>query len=60
MKPEKFKDALTQLGMSQAEFARRTGVDATTVSRWMQGHSPLPTWAVEYIRVLLLAKEMLG
>lgn len=60
MKPEKFKDALSQLGMSQAEFARRTGVDATTVSRWMQGHSPLPQWAVEYIRVLLLAKEILG
>jgi len=60
MKPEKFKDALVQLGMSQAEFARRTGVDATTVSRWMQGHSPLPKMAVEYIRVLLLAKEMLG
>lgn len=60
MKPEKFKDALSQLGWSQAEFARRTGVDATTISRWMQGHSPLPAWAVEYMRVLLLAKEMLG
>ena len=60
MKPEKFKDALSQLGMSQAKFAERMGIDATTVSRWMQGHTPLPQWAVEYIRVLLLAKEILG
>jgi len=60
MRPEKFKDALSKLGWSQAEFARRTGIDATTISRWMQGHSPLPAWAAEYVRVLLLAKEMLG
>lgn len=60
MKPEKFKDSLSKLGWSQAEFARRTGIDATTISRWMQGRSPLPAWAAEYVRVLLLAKEMLG
>ncbi|OBR52344.1 helix-turn-helix domain-containing protein [Paraburkholderia tropica] len=60
MDAKTFKDALTRLGWSQSEFARRTGIDKTTVSRWMQGHFPLPEWATEYIRVVLLAKEITG
>ncbi|WP_232459096.1 helix-turn-helix domain-containing protein [Burkholderia ubonensis] len=59
MKPAQFSQALATLGWSQAEFARRTGVTDVTVSRWANGRT-IPPWVPEYLRVLLLAKEMLG
>lgn len=59
MKTAQFSHALGTLGWSQAEFARRTGVTAVTVSRWMGGRK-MPPWVAEYLRVMLLAKEMLG
>lgn len=60
MKPAQFSQSIATLGWAQAEFARRTGVTAVTVSRWTNGHTPIPKWVAEYLRVMLLAKEMLA
>lgn len=45
---------------SQAELGRRLGVHVNTVSAWATGKVAVPAYVVEYLRVMLLAKEMLG
>lgn len=59
MKAADFSFSLGKLGWSQAEFARRTGVTPVTVSRWATEARPLPKWVPEYLRVLILAREIL-
>ncbi len=54
------KAALSNLGWSQKNFASRLGCDEDTVSRWSTGKTDVPAHVAEYIRVVLLAKEMLG
>lgn len=54
------KAALSDLGWSQKHFASRLGCDADTVSRWCTSKTPVPDYVAEYIRVVLLAKEILG
>ncbi|MGU7773707.1 helix-turn-helix domain-containing protein [Burkholderia sp. MR1-5-21] len=58
MKAQDFSRSLSVLGWSQAEFARRLGVDPTTVSRWI-GNSKFPKWVGEYLRLALLVKTAL-
>ncbi|MDF0506554.1 helix-turn-helix transcriptional regulator [Burkholderia cenocepacia] len=55
MKAQDFSRSLGVLGWSQAEFARRLGVDPTTVSRWVSA-SRFPKWAGEYLRLAVLVK----
>ncbi|MDN8044631.1 hypothetical protein [Burkholderia vietnamiensis] len=50
MKAQDFSCALSVLAWSQAEFARRLGVDPTTVSRWV-GSGKFPKWVGEYLRL---------
>jgi hypothetical protein len=38
-------DALTELGISKAEFASWTGVQWKTVHRWCTGELAVPTYA---------------
>lgn len=52
--------ALDRLKMSQTALAERLGVDKATVNRWCVGSRPVPQHVVEYVRVLLLAQQMLG
>jgi len=37
-------EALTALGLSQREFARRFEVHETSVSRWIAGTHAVPRW----------------
>ena len=60
MSGDKLRDALASLGWSQRHFAERYDCDADTVNRWCTGKTPVPGHAAEYIRVMLLAKEILG
>ncbi|OXJ21424.1 transcriptional regulator [Burkholderia sp. HI2714] len=53
-----FSRSLNVLGWSQAEFARRLGVDPTTVSRWVSA-SKFPKWVGEYLRLAVLVKTAL-
>ncbi len=45
MTPTAFAAALSDLGLSQTEFARLTGITNGTVSRWARGVLPVPLWA---------------
>lgn len=58
MKTADFSHSLATLGWTQAEFARRLGVDPTTVSRWM-GAQRFPKWVGEYLRLAVLVKTAL-
>lgn len=54
------KAALSDLGWSQKDLASRFGCDQDTVSRWATGKTPVPAYVAEYMRVVMLAKEILG
>jgi DNA-binding transcriptional regulator YiaG len=52
MKPEEFKNALMNLGISQKQFSRYVGVSEGWVSGWVNGRSQVPTY-VHTIIILL-------
>lgn len=52
-----FDVALAQLGWTKARLARRLGVHVNTVTKWSDG---CPGYVQEYLRVCLLAKEVLA
>lgn len=60
MNADDLKAALAQLGWSQKYFSERYGCDHDTVNRWCTGKVPVPGHVVEYLRVIKLAKEILG
>jgi putative zinc finger/helix-turn-helix YgiT family protein len=50
--PEEIKGVRERRGMSQAEFARLTGIGVATLSRWEQGRL-MPTRSLDgYLRIL--------
>jgi DNA-binding transcriptional regulator YiaG len=48
--PADFRAALDRLGLSQSEAARRCGVNARTVRRWVAGDRPIPGPVIALIR----------
>jgi transcriptional regulator with XRE-family HTH domain len=60
MDQNSLKAALSELGWSQKKFSSRLGCDEDTVSRWCTGKTPVPAHVAEYLRVVLLAKEITG
>ena len=58
MRENVVREALVRLEWSQKTLAERLGVDPDTVSRWCLGRVPVPGYAAEYLRVILLAKGM--
>lgn len=54
--PAGFEDMLSAVGWSKAELSRRLGVHRNTVTRWGDN---CPAWVLEYLRVCLLAKEII-
>lgn len=67
-----FKELLTALGLTQARLSQFLGVHAGTVTKWVDGTNPVPSWAVAFLmayeglplerRAVLLAtcKEFMG
>ena len=51
MKKPEMQVILREVGWSQAEFARRIGVDPVTVSRWEVVPSPAAAYLRLYLRV---------
>lgn len=51
--------ALKRLDWSQADLSRRLGVHVNTVSGWATGKLAVPDYVEEYLRVCVLAKEVL-
>ena len=56
MTPEQFDVALDELGMTAADFCRRTGLVANTAWRWRKALTPIPGWVPEYLGALLELK----
>lgn len=56
MTPEQFDAALDELGMTAADFCRRTALVPNTAWRWRKGLTPIPGWAPEYLGALLEVK----
>ncbi len=57
MSPEQFTLNLRQLGISQVQLARHFGLSAITVSRWANGHSPIPGSARCWLELALALKD---
>ena len=53
------KEALASLGWSQATLARRLGKGQDAVSAWATGKVAVPAYTQEYLRVCLLAQNIL-
>lgn len=53
MTPADLRSALSRLGLSQSEAARRCGVDPRTMRRWLAGHRRIPGPVVELVRTWL-------
>lgn len=54
----RFLEILEQIGWSQAKLARKLQLDPNTVSRWVTGRTPVPTWALEYLAALKAIKDL--
>lgn len=45
LSPSQFRALLAQADMSQAAFARLTGISARQVNKWCGGRAAVPKWA---------------
>lgn len=52
MTNDEFKAALRALGWKQTDFARKAGLNPTTISRWVTGDVPVPEWAARYLHAM--------
>lgn len=59
MMPDEMHEALKELGWTQGALAARLGVHRNTVGDWVRGHTEVPGYAVEYLRVVRLARRIL-
>lgn len=48
-----FKEAIKNLGLTQREFARETGMSMSAVNEWATGRAKVPQIAAAYIRLRL-------
>lgn len=51
------KASLKALGWTQAQLAENLGVDLATVSRWANGHLPVPQYAASYLELAMKVKD---
>lgn len=59
MNPDQFRAALAEVGISQAEYARRIDVAKDTMSRWVTGRlSPIPRYAIYPLELLIAIKRL--
>lgn len=62
MTSDEFSAALRELGLSQAEFSRRSGAVPQTVNAWAHGRLAVPQWAdwvVALLRTRKAARDLL-
>lgn len=53
MTPDQLSQSLTQLGMTQADYARLIDVSQKTVWMWLSGRTAVPKLASEHLNLLL-------
>jgi DNA-binding transcriptional regulator YdaS (Cro superfamily) len=52
-----FKRKLSEVGWSQAKFARMAGIHPNAVSGWVTGKAKVPEWAGCILRFALALKQ---
>lgn len=57
MNPMELKQSLKTLGWTQSQLAERLWVDLATVSRWANGHLPVPQYVVAYLELAIKVKH---
>ena len=60
MTPEQFTQALAQLGLKQADYARLIDVSQKTIWMWVSGRTPVPKLASEHLGLLLALDDLHG
>ena len=55
---EELEQGLRALGWKGSDFCRKTGVSRTTVSRWVNGHTPVPEWVPSYLAAMAAIKQL--
>lgn len=59
MTPDEFRAALKDVGISQAEYARRIDVNKDTMNRWATGRlTPIPRYAIYPLELLIAIKRL--
>ncbi len=58
MTPEQFTQALSQLGLKQADYARLIDVSQKTIWMWVSGRTPVPKLASEHLGLLLALNDL--
>jgi DNA-binding transcriptional regulator YiaG len=58
MTPEQLSSSLTQLGLTQADYARLIDVSQKTVWMWVSGRTAVPKLAAEHLNLLLAVDDL--
>ncbi len=58
MTPEQFTQALAQLGLKQADYARLIDVSQKTIWMWVSGRTPVPKLASEHLSLLMALDDL--
>ena len=58
MTPEQFTQALAQLGLKQADYARLIDVSQKTIWMWVSGRTAVPKLASEHLGLLLALNDL--
>ena len=53
MTVDEFTKALKVLKWKQSEFCRKTGLNKSTPTNWVQGKNPIPLWVDAYLGAML-------
>ena len=60
MSPSEFRQALRDLSLRQAVFARNLGVANSTVNHWATGKIPVASYVPYILRLLRERREIVG
>ncbi len=55
---QRVRQLLQELDWNQAKLANKLGVAPNTVSRWMTGALPVPSWLHEYLGAMLALRRL--
>lgn len=55
---DELEQALTALDWKQSDFCQKAGVGRNTVSRWTNGHTPIPEWVPSYLAAMLAIRHL--
>lgn len=58
IKLEKLKTSLAELNWTQSRFAKTTGYNVNTITRWVVGHTEVPVIVLKYLDALIRIQHL--